>query len=166
MKPLYALGDVLESISAELEANDGELTDDLAVRLGAAEIEWTEKVQRVALMARRFGDHAKNAKAEAARLRARAKTAKAGNRNLLEYLRREMKRAGREYVPGALASPRIQLANPSAEYDGDLDSLPPEFVAVKEERTFKAALAIKLYKEGKPLPEGVTVSRSEYVRVY
>lgn len=163
---LYQHAAELEAIFAELSANDGELTEELEIRLAEADIGFEEKVEQVALKIRELQVEAAAAKGESTRLAKKSASRLKQAENLAGYMMRDMRRVGKTEVDRPLAGARIQDSPPAASYDGDLDDLPSDLVRVKpEEREFNRAEALKWHRAHRDLPDGVSITTDVHLRI-
>lgn len=170
---LYELGAELEPIYAELEANGGELTEELAKRLDVAEGDFDAKAERVALMCRTFATQRLAVSTERKRLEARESALEKAEANLKRYLLETMRRVGRDGVRGTLVTVRVQDSPPAVRsilQAIDLEALrlaQPAYVRVTPEVVALDSRAVlEAYQKGASLPEGVSVERGKHVRFY
>ena len=168
-EPLYALGNELAAVLADLESqladSGGELTPEMEERFNAVNLPWTEKVVRVALYAKSLKTDADLIRKERARLAKRRDVAlKQAVWLLGTYLPREMQRADRSVVRDALHTVKLAAGRERVEVEFPASFLPRAF---QRERpaTFepdKEAI-MQAHKRGEALPEGVRVVRGDPV---
>lgn len=164
--PLYALGDDLEAVYDALAENGGDLTDELAAALDAAQGAFDGKAERVGLMVRSLLAHADAVDAEAKRLSARAAAAKKAAEGLKGYLHAQLVRLERREVKGALVTLRVQASPASARCTIDPAFLPAPLTRQIPARVeFDARAALAAHKSGVPLPDGVEIVQGTHLRV-
>lgn len=169
-EPLYALGEALSAVMAEIEAelerNGGEYTPEMEAKLAAVDIPWREKVERVGLRWREQMAKAGAAGLEETRLAKRRKALERECDWLLTYLRGEMERQGVGRVEGALVTVRIQENPPAASALVPLEFLDPDWVRRAEPKlTLDREAILAAHREGKTLPPEIVITRSKSVRV-
>jgi hypothetical protein len=167
---LSALGEQLSrafaEIDAELEATDGEFTDEMQRRLDAAEIPWEDKVLRTGRYARSILYDVAEIKGERKRLAARARALLKKRRWLLnEYLPYAMKVQGRDEVRSALATVKLGLGRESVECDLDPAFIDPDWVRSRREVWLDKKKVLAENKAGRPLPDGVRVVQKPTAKV-
>lgn len=171
MSALYELGDALTTamreIEEQLEASGGEFTEAMQERLDAAEGDWSAKVEKVALYVRDTLMQAEAADAEATRLTNRRNGLRKRAEWLRDtYLRHAMESQGRDEVRGSLVTVKIRQGPPSANALLPLGVIPMEYVRVTPEKlSLNKEAVLAAHREGKPLPEGISITRSKSVRI-
>lgn len=167
-RSLWAITDELSEVGALIADAGGELSPELEARLDAIEGQFETKVENTALYIRHVEMLAENAKAEKDRLAAIQKhweAQAAGLKN--RYLLGALMKAGVRDVKTAKVRVRIQKSGtPSIAYHGELDALPPEYVRViPESKALDKAALTEVLRAGGTLPDGVTATFSEGVRI-
>ena len=158
----------LPSAFAEIESlsdENGELPPDAFERLNALECELETKAENICRVVRNYEARAAAFKAEADRLTNHRTVAENNVKRLKEYLKQTLDTLGIKKLEAGLFCPRIQ-ANPlavSVADTVDAEKLPPEFRVVEYSADKKALL--KASKEGRKLPEGITVSQGSHLRI-
>lgn len=170
---LYEATAALEHIREMLEESEGEWTPLIEDAFNAADGDFTEKVERVALFIRdrlaRSKANAEQAEFHAKRASAFARTAE----NVKAYLFREMERAGKTKVEAPLVTVAIQLNSPSCvapEWDEEalrgMAMYSPAFVKrVPETFTLNRRAILDAHKAGEPIPGGVTIVQTSSLRI-
>ena len=149
----------------ELAAADGELDAASMERLAALEGELSARVDGCCRVVRGLEARAGAFVAEAERLRSRAAVAVANARRLKEYVRQNLEAMGVPRVETALFTVRLQQ-NPAAVNLApglEPEALPEEFRRTRCEPD-RAALLLA-HKQGRPLPNGVTITRTTGLRI-
>lgn len=190
---LYEISDELQAIGFELVENGGELTPELEEAWEALEGAFEAKVERTIHVYRQLAAQAEAARAEADRLRSLASSREKAADRLKDYLLLQMQRVGVEKLDLDTAKVwRQPNGRPSITYEGDLESVPPAFRAVKVRSTkvtgadVDALLAVleampaladrveveadtqaayEAWKADAELPEGFRVERGEHLRI-
>ena len=168
---LYELGTALTEafaeIDAELVSNDGEFTEAMQQRLDAAEMAFSEKVERVALYIRSLSADALAIKTEEARLKARREAAEKRATWLKDvYLRHALASQGKTEVAGRLATVRLQQNPPAATATVDLCFLDPRWVRKKDpELSLDKEAILAAYKAGEKLPPELKVERGTSIQI-
>lgn len=171
---LYAWGNELDRVKEMLYAAEGEWTPEIEAEFEAVELGFTEKAERVALFIRELQSSAKAVKSETERLAARAKSFERAAENLKGYLLAQMERAEIPKVEGRLVTVRVQKSPPSVKTTLDQDTLgrmrsdlhTALFVkTVPESYGLDTEYVKAIWKNGKPLPEGIEVSQGVHVRI-
>lgn len=168
-EPLYALGEALSAVMAEievqLEANDGEFTPEMQAMLDAVEMPWEDKVSRVALYYRGLLASAAAVKSEESRLEGRRRAKEREAESLRAYLGRELAKQQRERVDTSLVTVRLQKNNPAASATTYLELLDPRWVRSRTELSLDKEAVLAAWRAQEELPEGITVNRSTSVRI-
>lgn len=160
----------------ELLAAGGDVSalPELAELLDAAEGDFKEKAERVALKVRELMAECVAVELEADRLNKRAAARKRAADSLKEYLKLNMEKAGVEKVNGLLCNVAIQKSPPSVRHamtqaalclaacDTRFESMVDEVPSVFK---LDAKAVIAAAKEGRELPEGVTVEQGTHLRI-
>lgn len=167
---LYDLGEALTAalaeIEAELERNGGEYTPEMAESLQRVEIDWSLKIERVALYYKGLLADAFVIQGEENRLNARRLTLEKRAEWLKAYLGRELTARGTTRVARPLVTVRIQDNPWAASATVPLEFLDPDWVRHTEPKlSLDKEAVLAAHKLGKPLPEGISVTRGQSVRV-
>lgn len=171
--PLYRLIEERELVDAWLEASEGELTPELEQRLDALNESIESKVERAGLFLRWIELQEEAARKEAKRLEQRAIRWWQKGEGLRAYLQPLMERRDIRKVEGPRLTiwiqkhpPSVVCADPSAVHAGDLGDLFVERVEVPATVSFRLRRdrVLAEWKDGKPLPVGVTVDQGTSLR--
>lgn len=170
---LYEAAEALHITDEWLEELGGELTPEVEALLNAAEGDFAEKAERVALKIKALESEAKAIKEEETRLTARRKARETGAASLKAYLQRNLEAAGKDKVNGLLVTVALQLNPPALQVPAHVDLAElyeagaPGITLVPESYTLdkRAVLdAVKVSGEG-VLPNGWAVTRSQSLRI-
>lgn len=176
---LYETVEALATISGWIDehaddilANGGELTPALAELLDAAEGDFSEKVERVALKVRELEAEALAVDTEAERLTQRARTRYNAAKSLKAYLKGALEIAGLDKVKATLVTVAIQKNPPSLHGElsqEELDVLArrrAEFVSiVPATLSLNKRAVLDACKAGEALPTGLTISQGTSLRI-
>jgi hypothetical protein len=158
--PLWALAPEYAAVLAEVMEAEGDITDeDLAARLDAIQVAFSEKVEKCQMVYRHMNGDAESCRAfvEAAMkpYMDRAKKLAAMADRVKRYVQSCMEAAQTERVETPLGGARLQKNPPSVLYEGDPATLPEPFRRVTYELDAKAV--IEAAKAKQPIPEGAKV---------
>lgn len=166
VRTLWVISDELEEIGALLAENGGELTPELEARLDGVEGEFLAKVERVALYIRECERMAEGAKVEKDRLAAIQKANERTADGLKRYLLAHLERHGRDKVDTYKARVRRSPSPPSYRWTGDTyEAIPEPFRRTKVVHSLNVDAVKEAICDGKPLPDGIEVSRSYHIRI-
>jgi hypothetical protein len=161
-----ALSEAFAEIDAELAETDGEFTEAMQQRLDAAEGEWQDKVQRVALYIRSLAGDAAAIATEEARLKKRRGALEKRAAWLKDvYLRHALDSQQRTEVPGVLATVKIGKNPPSVECDIDPEFVDPAWVRHKHSVELDKAEILAAHKRGDILPPEIRVVQRLAVKI-
>lgn len=169
---LYETVDALDQVAVWLAEAEGELTPEIEAALEAAGIDFTDKVERVAIKVLELRATAKAQKEEAERVAARAKASQRDADSLARYLRQQLDRAGVPRVEGLRCTVAVQTNPPSIV--GELDEQALRTLAVIEPTLVRRVpetfaldrrAALEAVKNGRMLPTGLTVEHSRTLRI-
>ncbi len=149
---LYELPPAFEALASE---SDGELSPEALAKIDQLELALEQKVDGCCRVIRTLQAKAKAYKEEAERLAKKAKAAADNADRLALYVHDNLKRLGHRRVDGPLFAVWLHPSPPSVKVTVPVQDLPPEWLEVKIEPNKKTILAA--FKDGQPLPEGVTV---------
>lgn len=151
-------------------AAGGEMPPELEALLNAAELDFKEKVERVALFVRELAATAKAIGEEEKRIASRRKAKEAAAERLEEYLRRNMEAVGQTRIEGLLCTvavqanpPSVLCANPEALYDDWAGLLVKRVETVTYQ--IERAEVLRRAKEGLELPDGLAVVHGSHLRI-
>lgn len=155
---LYQIASTYRELMVRIDSLDGELPEDFEVQLAAVEAELPTKVDAYCSLRREYQADANAAREEAKRLLALAQVRDNAADRLWKAVTLELGDMGMQKYETTRFKLWSQRNPPSAKFDGDPATLPPECQRVKVEPD-KTAL-IDLWKDGKVLPPGVSVEQS------
>lgn len=169
---LYEIADMRDVLDTWLSESDGEVTPELEQLLADVEAQADEKIERVALYIREQKALAKGIKEEEERLAARRKARERAAESLTRYLEAQMQRLGKAKVNGLLVTVAMQKNAPSLVGDLDAEWLEalratgsPFVRVVPEQVTLDRRALLDFAKSGGDLPEGLTVTQTESLRI-
>jgi hypothetical protein len=174
---LYEAVDALETVrtwidehAEEIIAAGGELPAELSELLDQAEGQLADKIERVALYIRELLATAEAIRVERDRLEARARHAERAAEGLKRYLQAQLERAGLTRVVGELVTVRLQKSPPRVVSTLDEEALRrsegAEWVTViPAQYRIDPRKLLDYYKQGLPLPDGITVEQGQHVRI-
>jgi hypothetical protein len=125
---LYDLTDEYLAIMRELDAADGEVTDDLEARLDAFEGDFAQKVESLCAMVRTLEGEASMLREEEKRLAARRQSREGSASRIKAYLQTCMDRMGQRKVKAGLFTATVQKNPPRAVLDVDAEAVPEAWV--------------------------------------
>lgn len=171
---LYELAEMREILDGWLSESEGELTPELEALLNEHNERADEKIERVALYIREQLAQAKAIKEEEERLSARRKAREKAAESLRQYLHRQMESLGKTEVKGLLATVKIQQNPPAVQSTLTSDDLERIFLTVGDSdlvRYIPPSYALdkvavsNAVKNGRALPEGISLVRTAAVRI-
>lgn len=169
---LYETVAALDQVAVWLAESEGELTPEIEAALDAAGIDFTDKVERVALKVLELRATAKAQKEEADRVAKRAKATQRDADSLENYLAHNLRAAGTDRVEGLRCTVSLRLNNPAVV--GDLDEhalrtlamIEPTLVRhTPESFALDRKAALDAAKAGRMLPTGLTIERSTSLQI-
>lgn len=168
---LYEIRELRDALDEALAATDGEVTPEIEAQLSAIDGKADEKIERVALYIREQTAQAEAINAEAERLQARATAKLNAAKSLKGYLEREMMRLGKTKVNGLLATVAIQANGPrvvgevAPETLVEWESFASPFVRYTEKYELNRQAVLLAYKNGQPIPDGLSVEQTASLRI-
>lgn len=156
---LYTLANEIAHALAVLD-DGGEIDTDLFARL---EGDLAAKAQAVCQAIASLRALAAAKKAEADRLLARAKVESGRADWLKDYLLENLQRLGQERLETPLFKIRVQTSQPAVTVACEPGQLPHEYQRITTAIAVDRDALLYAHKIGKPLPEGVTVTRGRHL---
>ncbi len=142
----------------------GEIDDQLAAELDALEGDFAAKAERTWLYARELAAESEAVGTEASRLSMRAWVLSKQADRLRDYVFRTMEAAGIDRLRGRLCALAIcNNSRPTLHCDNPT-SLPEEYQNVYKEVKPDSEALLQAYKQGRPLPEGVSFAVGKHLR--
>lgn len=178
MPTLYEISEEFRSVFSLLEENGGELTPEIAERMGTLETDLELKVDRYCKRIRDLEGDAGKFKAEEERLHQRRESMEKEIKSLKDWLKTNLQSIGRDEVKTGTFAVRIQKSAPAVVVEDEI-SIPPKFkmasldmalIELPEELIPKAGIRVnrtliaKCIKNGEEIP-GVRLESSEYLRI-
>lgn len=162
MRPLYQISnDILHCLSAD---DTGELPAGMEGRLDELEMDLAQKLEGCCAAVRNLEAEEKALRVEAGRFAERAQVAANAVQRLKDYMRGNLERLNLSSVDAGLFKVRLQKnSQPSVKFDGDPLKLPPVFQKVTVE--LAKAIVLACADQNMPIPEGVTVTRGNHLRI-
>ncbi len=162
MRALYVITAELASILDAVD--DGEVPENLEELLEALTDDMDDKLTNCVLALRNLDAEATTLRAEAQRIGKRASAAAKASERLERYIIENMQKVGwTKFDAGSLKARIQQNSVTSAEFSGDPAVLPAAFKRFKVELNREAAR--EAAKRGETLPDGVTVTKGQHLRI-
>lgn len=161
MRPLYAISNELALL---LNTEDGELPEGVENQIDALEIERSAKIEGCCHAIRNLEAEEAMLKIESDRFIKRAQVAANAAKRLKDYIQTNLELAGETKADAGLFKVRIQQnGQPSVVFDGDPENLPEEWQ--KTTVGLNNKFAVEAWKNGTPLPAGVSVVKGFHLRI-
>jgi len=153
-----------QAIMDLLERSEGEITPELAERLESLSGDLPHKLERLCEVWETFNAQAAGLQAALDRLGKQHSAATRSRERLREYMQRAMEAFGeRKLRAGNFTLALWKNSTPTAEWHGRPEDLPERYRRVKIE--FDRLAAARDYRDGLPLPDGVTVIEGQHLRI-
>ena len=160
---LYEITDAIRAaMDAGLDTETGEISEDFAEQLDALDIALDEKIENCAAMIRNLKAEAQAYEMEAARMAAKARTAKGRADWLKRYVRGTMEALGRDKVKGKLLSVSLQAGRQSVDVTTEADVPDAYKETIATVHVDKRAILAHHKATGEDVP-GVTVRRGDKI---
>lgn len=165
---LYSLASEYQTVIDDIEANGGEISDELSLRLSEIVDYFEVKAEKVALFIRNQQGLALAAEDEAKRLAALADQRKKTANSLKHYLFTMMLNTGKEKIDRPLA--KLSIANNGGSlpvmYNGAPDTIPEPYRKTVVSYSLDKEKVLEAHKAGVELPVGVSVGvRGRHLRI-
>jgi len=165
MPALYDLTDTYKGLLDEIEANGGEVTDDLMARFEAASSSWEGKVAACAAMSDHLRLMGSAFKEIADRKAALARAYTAGSARLKDYIAANMAAMGSSKVEDETVGVRVRLCNSPASAEAFReDATPTEYLVPQPPKVDRKAILAAM-KQDREVPGWRLVTDRKHVRI-
>ena len=159
---LYKIAADIEQALAATD-DDGGIPADLEQRIECLQMAFDDKAAAVVAYTRNLSVTKDALDAEIARLKAWAKALDDKETWLRDYLKRCMEQAGYKSIETPVAKVRIQKNSRPSISVAEGQPIPPMFTKVVT--SFDGQAAYEAWKAGQPLPDSITVTQGNHLRI-
>lgn len=161
---LYQIADEYRVVMAQIEAAEGEITDEQKALLDSLTEEGERKVESIAMMIRELDAEADALDRESKHLKSRRDSTVNRSEWLKNYVKDELRRLGTTAVDGKLLKVRVQNNPPSCEVL-DEAMIPAQYVETVEIKKINKQAIIANYKTSGEVPAGCNITIGTSLRI-